>query len=241
MDSTPDVAAEPVIRLRGVGKSYPSAAGAAVALRDVDLEIEAGEFVSIVGRSGSGKTTLLNLLAGIDRPDDGEVLVGGSRVNELGGTELARRRGRTVGLVFQFFNLLPTLTVVENVILPMDFARTVPPRARRRRALQLLDELGIAEQAEKFPHELSGGQQQRAAIARAAVNAPPVLLADEPTGNLDSSTGEEVLAQFGRLAAAGTTVVMVTHERDVSAHATREVRLEDGAIIDDHRFAVMSR
>jgi len=241
MDSTPDAAPEPVIRLRGVGKSYPSAAGAAVALHGVGLEIETGEFVSIVGRSGSGKTTLLNLLAGIDRPDDGEVLVGGSRVDELGGTELARWRGRTVGLVFQFFNLLPTLTVVENVILPMDFARTVPPRARRRRALQLLDELGIAEHAEKFPHELSGGQQQRAAIARAAVNEPPVLLADEPTGNLDSSTGEDVLAQFGRLAAAGTTVVMVTHERDVSAHATREVRLEDGAIIDDHRLAVVAR
>jgi len=241
MDSTPDAAAEPVIRLRGVGKSYVSAAGAAVALHGVDLEIETGEFVSIVGRSGSGKTTLLNLLAGIDRPDDGEVLVGGSRVDELAGTELARWRGRTVGLVFQFFNLLPTLTVVENVILPMDFARTVPPRARRRRALQLLDELGIAEHAEKFPHELSGGQQQRAAIARAAVNEPPVLLADEPTGNLDSSTGEDVLAQFGRLAAAGTTVVMVTHERDVSAHATREVRLEDGAIIDDRRLAVAAR
>jgi len=241
MDSTPDAASAPVIRLRGVGKSYLSAAGAAVALHGVGLEIETGEFVSIVGRSGSGKTTLLNLLAGIDRPDDGEVLVGGSRVDELGGTELARWRGRTVGLVFQFFNLLPTLTVVENVILPMDFARTVPPRARRRRALQLLDELGIAEHAEKFPHELSGGQQQRAAIARAAVNEPPVLLADEPTGNLDSSTGEDVLAQFGRLAAAGTTVVMVTHERDVSAHATREVRLEDGAIIDDHRLAVVAR
>jgi len=241
MDSTPDAASAPVIRLRGVGKSYLSAAGAAVALHGVGLEIETGEFVSVVGRSGSGKTTLLNLLAGIDRPDDGEVLVGGSRVDELGGTELARWRGRTVGLVFQFFNLLPTLTVVENVILPMDFARTVPPRARRRRALQLLDELGIAEHAEKFPHELSGGQQQRAAIARAAVNEPPVLLADEPTGNLDSSTGEEVLAQFGRLAAAGTTVVMVTHERDVSAHATREVRLEDGAIIDDHRLAVVAR
>jgi len=241
MDSTPDAASAPVIRLRGVGKSYLSAAGAAVALHGVGLEIETGEFVSIVGRSGSGKTTLLNLLAGIDRPDDGEVLVGGSRVDELGGTQLARWRGRTVGLVFQFFNLLPTLTVVENVILPMDFARTVPPRARRRRALQLLDELGIAEHAEKFPHELSGGQQQRAAIARAAVNEPPVLLADEPTGNLDSSTGEEVLAQFGRLAAAGTTVVMVTHERDVSAHATREVRLEDGAIIDDHRLAVVAR
>jgi putative ABC transport system ATP-binding protein len=241
MDNRLDAAAEPVIRVRGVGKSYVSAAGPAVALHGVDLEIETGEFVSIVGRSGSGKTTLLNLLAGIDRPDDGEVLVGGSRVDELGGTELARWRGRTVGLVFQFFNLLPTLTVVENVMLPMDFARTVPPRARRRRALQLLDELGIAGQAEKFPHELSGGQQQRAAIARAAVNAPPVLLADEPTGNLDSSTGEDVLAQFGRLAAAGTTVVMVTHERDVSAHATREVRLEDGAIIDDRRLAVAAR
>ncbi|KRE29402.1 ABC transporter ATP-binding protein [Agromyces sp. Soil535] len=237
MDSGRLATSEPVIRLRRVGKRYASAAGETVALRALDLDIEAGEFVSIVGRSGSGKTTLLNLLAGIDTPDEGEVHVGGRRVDELRGAELARWRGRTVGLVFQFFNLLPTLTVAENVMLPLDFARTTPPRARRRLAVDRLDDLGIAEHADKFPHELSGGQQQRAAIARAAVNSPPVLLADEPTGNLDTATGEDVLAQFGRLAASGTTVVMVTHERDVSAHATREVRLEDGAIVDDRQFA----
>jgi putative ABC transport system ATP-binding protein len=222
-----------VIAVRAVVKTYPLPAGDFTALAGIDLRVDLGEFVTVVGRSGSGKTTLLNLLAGIDRATAGEIVIAGQAVHRLHGSRLAAWRGRTIGLVFQFFQLLPTLTVVENVMLPMDFCATVPARQRRRRALGLLDRMGIAEQADKLPSALSGGQQQRAAIARALANDPPVLLADEPTGNLDSATSDSVLSLFARLAADGTTVVMVTHERDVSRYATRQVTLADGHVIAD--------
>jgi putative ABC transport system ATP-binding protein len=222
-----------VVSVRGIAKTYTLPAGEFIALRETDLDVAAGEFVTVVGRSGSGKTTLLNLLAGIDRPSAGEITIAGERVDRLRGSDLATWRGRSIGLVFQFFQLLPTLTVGENVMLPMDFANTVATRERRGRALALLDRVNIAEQADKLPSGLSGGQQQRAAIARALANDPPVLLADEPTGNLDSATSDHVLELFRALAIEGRTVLMVTHERDVSRYATRQVTLLDGQVIDD--------
>jgi putative ABC transport system ATP-binding protein len=221
------------ISVRGVVKTYPLPAGECTAVAGVNVRIRRGEFVTVVGRSGSGKTTLLNLLAGIDRPTAGEITVAGTAVQELRGSQLASWRGRAIGLVFQFFQLLPTLTVVENVMLPMDLCGSYARRLRWPRAMELLERVGIADQAGKLPSALSGGQQQRAAIARALANDPPVLLADEPTGNLDSATSDGVLDLFAGLARDGKTVVMVTHERDVSRFATRQVTLADGRIIDD--------
>ena len=220
----------PLIDLSAVEKSYDSPSGAFCGLRDVSLKFRAGEFVGVVGRSGSGKTTLMNLLAGIDRPTSGEIAVAGTRLNGLSESQLADWRSRTIGLVFQFFQLLPTLTVAENVMLPMDFADRVPARERRSRALALLEEVGIGRHAHKFPGNLSGGEQQRAAIARALANDPPILLADEPTGNLDSATGFAVLELFAGLNAEGRTIVMVTHERDVGRYVGRQVTLVDGRV-----------
>jgi putative ABC transport system ATP-binding protein len=220
---------EPLITLRKVGKSYVTPAGPYPALRDIDLEIGAGEFVALVGKSGSGKTTLLNLIGGIDRPSEGEVIVAGAAVHQVSESSLARWRGKTVGVVFQFFQLLPTLTVAENVMLPMDFCNVRPARRRRAHALELLDMVGIADQADKLPSALSGGQQQRFAIARALANDPPIVIADEPTGNLDSVTGRAVLDLFRKLIDLGTTVVIATHERDISG-IDRIFELVDGAI-----------
>ena len=219
----------PLITLRKVSKSYATPAGLYPALRDIDLEIGAGEFVALVGKSGSGKSTLLNLIGGIDRPSQGEVIVAARLVHQVPENSLARWRGKTVGVVFQFFQLLPTLTVAENVMLPMDFCKVRPARQRRVRALELLDLVGIADQADKLPSALSGGQQQRAAIARALANDPPIVIADEPTGNLDSVTARAVLDLFRNLIDLGVTVVIATHERDVSG-IDRTVELVDGAI-----------
>jgi putative ABC transport system ATP-binding protein len=219
----------PLITLRKVGKSYATPAGPFPALRDIDLEIGAGEFVALVGKSGSGKSTLLNLIGGIDRPSQGEIIVAGAAVHQVPENSLARWRGKTVGVVFQFFQLLPTLTIAENVMLPMDFCNVRPARKRRARALELLELVGIADQADKLPSALSGGQQQRAAIARALANDPPIVIADEPTGNLDSLTARAVLDIFRKLIALGTTVVIATHEREILG-IDRTVELVDGAI-----------
>jgi putative ABC transport system ATP-binding protein len=222
---------QPLISMRGVAKEYATIAGPITALREVSLEISAGEFVAVIGKSGSGKTTLINLLTGIDSPSSGTIRVGSTNVHALGEEDLASWRGRSVGIVFQFFQLLPTLSVAENVMLPMDFCNTYPAPKRRRRAIDLLAQMGIAEQADKRPAELSGGQQQRAAIARAMANDPPLLVADEPTGNLDSRTAEEVMEFFGQLAHSGKTVVMVTHERDLQRYFARSITLSDGALV----------
>jgi putative ABC transport system ATP-binding protein len=224
---------EAVVNLHDVSKNYAGPAGSFAALRQVDLQVPAGEFVAVVGKSGSGKSTLLNMLSGIDRPSSGTVLVAGTAIHTLTQDALAGWRGQTIGLVFQFFQLLPTLTVVENVMLPMDFANTYPVRERKARALQLLERVGVVQQAYKLPGLLSGGEQQRAAIARALANNPPVLLADEPTGNLDSQTADSTLQLFRDLARSGKTVIMVTHERDVTTWVDRTVRLADGRIIAD--------
>jgi putative ABC transport system ATP-binding protein len=214
-------------------KAYPLGAGEVIAVDHVSLDVAQGEFVAVVGRSGSGKTTLLNLLAGIDRPTSGTVRVAGADLGRLSESGLAAWRGRNVGLVFQFFQLLPTLTVVENVMLPMDFAKRIPVGERRDRAQHLLERVGVADQADKVPAMLSGGQQQRAAIARALANDPPILLADEPTGNHDSTTAEAVLTLFADLNADGRTIVVVTHERDIRSIVGREVTLRDGRIVTD--------
>jgi putative ABC transport system ATP-binding protein len=221
----------PLIVLRDVSKTFPAAAGPFTALSDVNLTIDQGEFVAVVGQSGSGKSTLLALLAGIDRPTTGEVFVGTTAVHALSEREMSPWRGRTVGIVFQFFQLLPTLTAAENVMLPMDFCRTWPARERRDRALALLDRLAVADQANKLPSTLSGGQQQRVAVARAMANAPTVLLADEPTGNLDSRTADSMLELLAGLVHDGQTVVMVTHERSAERFATRTITLADGRIV----------
>ena len=221
-----------VIMLRGVGKSYPSPAGAFHALRGIDLTIRRGEFVAVVGQSGSGKSTLLNLLGGIDRASEGEISVDGQALHAQSEKSLSAWRGRCVGIVFQFFQLLPTLTAAENVMLPMDFASRWPARERRARALSLLTRLDVAEQADKLPGALSGGQQQRVAVARALANAPALLLADEPTGNLDSATAQSLLELLAALVREGQTVVMVTHERAAIRHATRVITLADGRIVE---------
>jgi putative ABC transport system ATP-binding protein len=226
------------IQVSDAVKAYPSSAGDFVAIDHLSLDITHGEFVAVVGRSGSGKTTLLNLLAGIDRPTSGEVHAAGADLGSLSESGLATWRGRNVGLVFQFFQLLPTLTVAENVMLPMDFARKIRADERRDRAQNLLERVGIGDQADKLPATLSGGQQQRAAIARALANDPPLLLADEPTGNLDSHTADAVLKLFADLNTEGRTIVVVTHERDIRAIVGRELTLVDGRIVDDERTGV---
>ncbi len=219
-----------LIELRKVEKNYSTPAGSFPALRGVNLEISAGEFVALVGKSGSGKSTLLNLIGGLDRPTQGEVFVAGAAVHQVAEKSLAQWRGKTVGVVFQFFQLLPTLTIAENVMLPMDFCNVRPARERRDYALGLLEQMGIAEQANKLPATLSGGQQQRAAIARALANDPPIIIADEPTGNLDSETSLSVLNLLRGLADRGTTVVIATHERDISGVIDRTVGLVDGRV-----------
>jgi putative ABC transport system ATP-binding protein len=220
----------PLISMTRVAKAYESVAGPIVALREITLQVSNGEFVAIIGKSGSGKTTLINLLTGIDSPSAGTIRIASTDVHALDQEALSRWRGRSVGIVFQFFQLLPSLTVAENVMLPMDFCNTYRPAARRARANDLLAHLGIADQADKLPAALSGGQQQRAAIARALANDPPLIVADEPTGNLDSRTAQEVMAFFARLVETGKTVVMVTHERDLERYFARSVTLVDGVI-----------
>jgi putative ABC transport system ATP-binding protein len=230
-----------LIEVRNVVKTFSTPSGPFTALRRVSLNVAAGERLAVIGKSGSGKTTLLHMISGIDRPSSGEVLVAGQPVHALGEGPLASWRGRNIGVVFQFFQLLPTLSVAENVMLPMDLCDTVPARRRRERALELLEQVGIAEQADKLPAALSGGQQQRAAIARALANDPPILVADEPTGNLDSHTAEAVLQLFADAAARGKTILLVTHERDLTGFADRTVVLSDGAIVSDSARAEPSR
>ncbi|MFN0178538.1 MAG: ABC transporter ATP-binding protein [Gemmatimonadales bacterium] len=227
----------PLVALTGVSKRYPSGGGEFAALTDINLTVDAGEFVAIVGPSGSGKSTLLCLMAGIDRPTSGEVRIGDTAIQALTERALSAWRGRAVGIVFQFFQLLPTLTAIENVMLPMDFCGTWPGRERRPRALNLLDRLGVADQADKLPATLSGGQQQRVAVARGLANAPTILLADEPTGNLDSRTAQGLLELLAGLGAEGQTVVMVTHERAALGYASRTVTLADGKVVGVERRA----
>ena len=220
-----------MISLQQVSKTYETPAGKFAALKDIELEIQTGEFVGVVGKSCSGKSTLLNMVAGIDRPTSGSVAVAGTTIHGLSENKLAVWRGRNVGFVFQFFQLLPTLTVAENVMLPMDFAGSVPFRERRKRAVALLERVAVGAHADKLPATLSGGEQQRVAIARALANEPPLVLADEPTGNLDSFTATAILNLFRDMANRGTTVVIATHEADIARVIDRRIEISDGAIL----------
>jgi len=222
-----------LIDVRQVIKRFTTAAGTFDALKGVNLRVNPSEFVGVVGKSGSGKSTLINMITGIDRPTGGEVFVGGTAVHTLTEGQLALWRGTTMGIIFQFFQLLPTLSLIENVMLPMDFAHRYAPRERQNRALHLLDLVGVAAQAHKLPSAVSGGEQQRAAIARALANDPPILVADEPTGNLDSKTAQAVFALFEDLVRAGKTIVMVTHDPDLARRVERTVKLSDGEIIEE--------
>jgi putative ABC transport system ATP-binding protein len=219
-----------LIELRHVVKTYETAAGDFPALRGIDLRIDAGEFVAVVGKSGSGKSTLLNMIAGIDHPTEGEVIVEGTAIHGMSEGALAVWRGRHLGIVFQFFQLLPTLTVVENVMLPMDFGNVYPPGERYDHAMALLKRVDMTEHADKLPSAVSGGQQQRVAIARALANDPPILLADEPTGNLDTKTAEDVFFLFEELVAEGKTILIVTHDLDLAHRVSRIIEIQDGTI-----------
>lgn len=224
---------ENLIELTRVTKAFQLASGTFLALKDVTLRISKGQLVAVTGKSGSGKSTLLNIIAGIDKPTEGHVSINGIRVEKLAENELASWRGKNIGVVFQFFQLLPTLTVLENVMLPMDFCNTFPKRERRARALALLDQVNIREQADKLPSALSGGQQQRAAIARALANDPPVIIADEPTGNLDTQTARSIFELFAALTRIGKTVIIVTHEKDFADYFERTISIKDGSIINE--------
>ena len=220
-----------IITLHQVTKTYGSGETRVDALRGVSMSIRRGDMAAVTGKSGSGKSTLLNLVTGIDHPSSGIVQIDGARPATMPESELAVWRGRTIGIVFQFFQLLPTLSVLENVMLPMDFCNAWPRGEREPRALELLQRVGIGDQAYKLPSSLSGGQQQRAAIARALANDPPLIVADEPTGNLDSKTARAIFDLFGELAASGKTILVVTHETEFGDAFNRSVELEDGVII----------
>ncbi|MEW5718164.1 MAG: ABC transporter ATP-binding protein [Chloroflexota bacterium] len=221
-----------VIEIEHLNKEFKTDAGAVRILRDVSLNVARGEFVAVVGPSGSGKSTLINMLTGIDRPTSGRVMVAGTNLNRMNENQMARWRGRNIGVIFQFFQLLPTLTILENVMLPMDFCNTYPVSERKPRALHLLDQVGLADQAHKLPSAVSGGQQQRAAIARALANDPPLIVGDEPTGNLDSKTAEQVFDMFGELSRRGKTLMLVTHDRELAKRMPRVVRVQDGCVVN---------
>ena len=223
--------ANPLIAFERVSKYYKTSAGDFTALQNVDLAIQRGEFVSIVGKSGSGKTTLINLLTGIDQPSNGKIFVDGTPVHHLKEGQRAVWRGRTMGIVFQFFQLLPTLTVLENVRIPMDFSGLYGNGARDERAHYLLSLVGLQEHAHDLPAQLSGGQQQAVAIARALANDPPIIATDEPTGNLDSVSAGNVIRLFENLVGDGKTILMVTHDDDLASRATRTITLADGRVI----------
>jgi putative ABC transport system ATP-binding protein len=225
-------APQPLIDLRQVVKIYNGLAGTVTALNGVDLQVFEGEFLVITGKSGSGKTTLVNMITGLDRSTSGEIWIAGAPLHRFTPDKTARWRGQTVGVVFQSFELLPTLTVLQNVMLPMDFAHRFSVREQRRRALDLLEQVEIAEHARKLPAALSGGQQQRVAVARAMANDPAILVADEPTGSLDSATASAVVDLFADLVRQGRTVVLVTHDRDIARRGSRAITLVDGEIAD---------
>lgn len=219
-----------VIELKSVRKGFTSSAGTFNALNGINLTVDNGEFVAITGKSGSGKSTMMNIISGIDRPTSGEIFVGNKAIHSMRENEIAKWRSRNLGIVFQFFQLLPTLSVIENVMLPMDFCNTYPLSQRQAKALEVLKQVGIDDQAYKYPAALSGGQQQRAAIARALANDPPIILADEPTGNLDWATAEDVFAIFNKLVSKGKTIILVTHDQDIANQCSRIIRIADGNI-----------
>jgi len=229
--------ANPVVKISNVHKSFKVGNTDVAILKGISLAVEKGEFVSIVGPSGNGKSTLLNMITGIDRPTGGEIIVTNCPVHRMSENELAIWRGGNVGIIFQFFQMLPALSLLQNVILPMEFANKYSRQERQTRALALLNLVGLAEQANKLPSMVSGGQQQRAAIARALANDPPLLVGDEPTGNLDSKTAGEIFDLFHQLVANGKTMLMVTHDKELAARVPRKIEIQNGLIASDIRHS----
>jgi ABC-type lipoprotein export system ATPase subunit len=221
------------IHLYNLVKKFKNAAGEVTVLKGIDLDIKTGQFVSLVGKSGSGKSTLLNMLTGIDRPTSGEVLVGGTDLHHLSESQRALWRGRNLGIVFQFFQLLPMLSLLENTMLPMDYTNTYAPGERPRIAMELLRMVDLVEHADKLPAAVSSGQQQSAAIARALANDPPIIVADEPTGNLDSRSAENILHLFDRLVERGKTILIVTHDPSITTRTQRNLIISDGLLVDE--------
>jgi ABC-type lipoprotein export system ATPase subunit len=228
-----------IIELRDISKVYKTAAGPFTALKNINLDIDTGEFISIVGKSGSGKSTLINMLTGIDRPTGGQVIIAQTPIYQLDEGKMAVWRGEHIGIIFQFFQLLPTLTLIENVMIPMDLTKNYPVSERYDRALHLLEKVDMAQDADQFPSAVSGGQQQKVAIARALANDPSILVADEPTGNLDSASARSVLNLFESLVDQGKTILMVTHDNELANRAPRTITLADGEIINEKRQAVI--
>ncbi len=222
-----------IIAVRDIVKSFPVGDDELTILKGISFDVHKGEFLTIIGPSGNGKSTLLNMITGIDHPTAGEVVVTGREVHRMSENQLATWRGEYVGIIFQFFQMLPALSLLQNIILPMDFARKYKSREREERAMQLLESVGLADQANKLPGQTSGGQQQRAAIARALANDPPLLVADEPTGNLDTRTSDDVFILFQELVDQGKTMVMVTHDKELARRVPRVIEIIDGNITRD--------
>ena len=223
----------PVVQVVEVVKSFSVGGGEVTVLKGISFDVQPGEFVTIVGPSGNGKSTLLNMITGIDRPTDGQVIVTGLEIQKMSENRLAAWRGQHVGIVFQFFQMLPALSLLQNIILPMDFAKKYRSRERRERAMHLLEQVDLADQAHKLPGMVSGGQQQRAAIARALANDPELLVADEPTGNLDTRNANDVFDLFSKLIEQGKTLLVVTHDKDLARRVPRVVEIIDGRITRD--------
>ncbi|MGL1936045.1 MAG: ABC transporter ATP-binding protein [Fibrobacterales bacterium] len=228
----------PLIELSNIVKSYGVESKTVHILKNIDLTINSGEYIGIVGKSGSGKSTILNILTAIDRPSEGEIVVNNKEIHTMGESAAAEWRGNNIGIIFQFFQLLPTLTVLDNVTLPMDFVNSVPLAERRKKAFALLEKVGMSSHAHKLPTALSGGEQQRVAIARSLANDPPIIVADEPTGNLDSVTSEAIHVLFQELADSGKTVIMVTHENSDTLPFSRVLTVSDGKIVNDEKRGV---
>lgn len=230
---TQSLSQPPIVEINHLNKIFHTTAGNFIALKDLNLSVPAGQFLSVVGKSGSGKSTLVNMITGIDHPTKGQVVVNQTNIQGLSESQMADWRGKNLGIVFQFYQLLPILTILENVMLPMQLANLYTPITQEERAMFFLEQVGIADFAHKKPGMVSGGQQQSAAIARALVNDPPLLLADEPTGNLDTTSADNIFKIFDFLVDEGKTIIMVTHDDDLAARAQRTIRLADGIVISD--------
>jgi ABC-type lipoprotein export system ATPase subunit len=230
----------PLIEIRNLRKVYQTPVGDFTAVNGINVEVHRGEFVAIIGKSGSGKSTFINMITGIDRPTAGEIVIGGAPLHSFNEGQMAAWRGRNLGIVFQFFQLFPTLTILENVILPMELNKLYSKSERMERAMHLLEKVEMAEQAHKLPSAISGGQQQRVAIARALANDPPLLVADEPTGNLDSKTAEKIFSLFEDLVASGTTILMVTHDSDLARRVNRTILISDGEVVNEYLVHALS-
>ena len=224
----------PLIEIKNLVKTYRTPAGDFTAVQGMNVEVQRGEFVAVIGKSGSGKSTFINMITGIDRPTSGEITIDGAPVHSFSEAQMAAWRGRNLGIVFQFFQLFPTLTLIENIILPMELNNLYSKRERRERAMHLLNMVEMTDQAHKLPSTISGGQQQRVAIARALANDPPLIVADEPTGNLDSKTAAKIFSLFEELVASGKTILMVTHDSDLASRVDRTILISDGEIVNEY-------